>query len=227
MRNFHLISHHLCPYVQRAVIVLNEKDISHKRTYIDLANKPDWFLEISPLGKVPVLETQGTALFESQVIAEYVDEITPGSLHPADPLEKARHRSWIEFGSQALNDIAGFYSAKDADILEQKRKALRDKFKRIEEQTKGSYFAGETFHMIDGVWGTIFRYLDVFDQIGDFGFMDGLKKVQLWRQTVSVRQSVINAPPSGYHDRLERFLIERNSHLSRLMQANEAVAEQA
>ncbi len=50
-----LISHKLCPYVQRAVIALNEKGAAFERVDIDLANKPDWFLKISPLGKVPVL----------------------------------------------------------------------------------------------------------------------------------------------------------------------------
>ena len=50
-----LISHKLCPYVQRAVIALNEKGVPFERIDIDLANKPDWFLKISPLGKVPVL----------------------------------------------------------------------------------------------------------------------------------------------------------------------------
>ena len=53
--NSNSISHKLCPYVQRAVIALNEKGVPFERIDIDLANKPDWFLKISPLGKVPVL----------------------------------------------------------------------------------------------------------------------------------------------------------------------------
>jgi glutathione S-transferase len=53
-----LISHKLCPYVQRAVIALTEKGVPFERIDIDLANKPDWFLKISPLGKVPVLLSQ-------------------------------------------------------------------------------------------------------------------------------------------------------------------------
>ena len=118
MPDLHLISHHLCPYVQRAVIVLTEKDIPHEQTYIDLANKPDWFVTLSPLGRVPVLKTGRATVFESQVIAEYLDEVTPGLLHPADPLEKARHRSWIEFGSETLNALGAFYNARSADAFE-------------------------------------------------------------------------------------------------------------
>ena len=103
---FTLISHHLCPYVQRSVIVLTEKNIHHERRYIDLSDKPEWFIELSPTGKVPALRVNHQAtLFESAVICEYLNEITPGSLHSSDPLLKAQHRAWIEYGSQLLNDI--------------------------------------------------------------------------------------------------------------------------
>ena len=69
-----LISHKLCPYVQRAVIALTEKGVPFERIDIDLANKPDWFLKISPLGKTPVLVVGDHAIFESAVILEYLEE---------------------------------------------------------------------------------------------------------------------------------------------------------
>lgn len=213
----HLVSHSLCPYVQRAVIVLLEKDIDHRRSYVDLANKPEWFQSLSPLGRVPLLQTADTVLFESQVIAEYLDEVTEGSLHPTDPLEKARHRSWIEFGSETLKLIGGLYNAPEAAEFDIKRRALRDNLERIEAEIKGPYFSGEVFHMIDGVWGTIFRYFDVMDTITDLEIMTGLGKASFWRETLSERPSVKNATPDGYADRLAEFLRNRKSYLSSLM----------
>src|ERR1700712_2028369 len=106
-----LISHKLCPYVQRAVIALTEKGVAFERVDIDLANKPDWFLKISPLGKTPVLLVGDVPIFESAVILEYLEETQAKPLHPADPLARAEHRGWIEFGSAVLSDIAGFYAA--------------------------------------------------------------------------------------------------------------------
>ena len=79
-----LVSHLLCPYVQRAAIVLAEKGIDFERINIDLANKPDWFLKISPLGKTPVLLVNGKPIFESAVICEYLEETTVNPLHPRD-----------------------------------------------------------------------------------------------------------------------------------------------
>ena len=72
-----LISHKLCPYVQRAVIALTEKGVAFERVDIDLANKPEWFLGISPLGKTPVLLVGDVPIFESAVILEYLEETQP------------------------------------------------------------------------------------------------------------------------------------------------------
>src|SRR3990167_5334657 len=100
-----LVSHPLCPYVQRAAIALAEKGVPFERIDIDLARKPDWFLALSPLGKTPVLRVGDRAIFESAVILEYLEETQPTPLHPADPLSRAEHRAWIEVGSSVLADI--------------------------------------------------------------------------------------------------------------------------
>src|ERR1700692_1889420 len=141
-----LISHKLCPYVQRAVIALTEKGVAFERIDIDLANKPDWFAAISPLGKTPVLQVGGVPIFESAVILEYLEETQPKPLHPADPLTRAEHRAWIEFGSAILNDIAGFYSAKDEAAFKAKTSQLEQRFARLEASVKASpWFDGGNF----------------------------------------------------------------------------------
>ena len=213
-----LVSHHLCPYVQRAVITLTEKRVPHQRTYIDLANKPQWFREISPLSRVPLLRVGDEVLFESAVICEYLDEITPGSLHPAEPLEKARHRSWIEFGSSILNDIAGFYSAKDSDTFAEKRARIVSKFEWLEHNLgEGPYFAGEHFSLVDTVYGPVFRYFDVFAKIGDFGFFESTPRVKAWRSALRARPSVRSAVAQDYPTRLLDFLKRKNTYLSSLI----------
>jgi glutathione S-transferase len=215
----HLISHDLCPYVQRAVITLLEKQIPHDRTYIDLADKPDWFRRLSPLGKVPVLVVDDHAVvFESAVICEYLDEVTPHPLHPAHPLEKARHRAWIEFGSSILNTIAGFYSAPDADTFEQKRQTLADQFARVETQLSDRpYFAGERFSLVDAVYGPIFRYFDVFDAIAEFHIFAATPSVQAWRTVLQSHPSIQQAVVEDYSQRLRAFLEQRNSYLAMLI----------
>lgn len=59
-----LISFDLCPYVQRAIVMLKEKHLEPEEVYIDLSAKPDWFSAISPRGKVPVLVADDVPIFE-------------------------------------------------------------------------------------------------------------------------------------------------------------------
>jgi len=213
-----LISHDLCPYVQRAAIALKEKRISFERVDVDLANKPDWFKAISPLGKTPVLKVGDTPIFESAVILEYLEETGPHPLHPRDPLRRAEHRGWIEFGSSILNDIWALYSAKDETTFAAKRQVLTDKFGRIEARlVHAPYFEGDPFSLVDAAYGPIFRYFDVFDEIDDFGILTTAAKTRVWRAELARRESVVAAVKSDYADRLRRFLKARNSHLSTLM----------
>jgi glutathione S-transferase len=113
-----LVSHALCPYVQRATIVLLEKGVPFTRRDIDLANKPEWFLAISPLGKTPVLLADDVPVFESAVICEYLEDVFTPHLHPEEALQRARHRAWIEFGSSVLNAIASFFDGERFSIVD-------------------------------------------------------------------------------------------------------------
>mgnify|MGYP000392052155 FL=1 len=217
--SLHLISHALCPYVQRAAISLIEKGVTFERTDIDLSNKPDWFLAISPLGKTPVLVVDGAPIFESAVILEYLEDTQPHALHPHDALDRARHRAWIEFGSAVLNDIAGFYSAPDDKALEAEVAALRAKFLRLDaELVEGPWFDGHRFSLVDVVFGPVFRYFDVFAAIGEFGVFTGLARVRAWRHELERRVSVKNAVSEDYPTLLRDFIRRRNSYLSQIMQ---------
>lgn len=218
-----LVSHHLCPYVQRAAIALAEKGVPFERRTIDFAAKPDWFLALSPLGKVPLLlvrqpDGSEVVLFESTVICEYLEDTqTETPLHPADPLQRARHRGWMEFGSSILGDLWGFETAKDAGTYEAKRRALIEKFTRVEEALgDGPFFAGETFSLVDAVFAPVFRYFDTFDTLTPTGVFDGLAKVARWRAALAARPSVKGAVAEDYAERLKTFLVQHDAWLLKL-----------
>ncbi len=214
-----LVSHHLCPYVQRAAIVLAEKGLAFTRRDIDLSAKPDWFLKISPLGKTPVLVADGTPIFESAVIVEYLEDVFGPNLHPADPLIRARHRAWMEFGSAVLNDIADLYNAPEAASFDTRRTALLGRFARLEaELGPGPFFAGSDFSIVDAVFGPVFRYFDTFEAHAGLHLFDEMPKVTAWRRALSDRPSVRDAVAPDYPARLVAFIRNRGAHLSRLVE---------
>lgn len=220
-----LISHPLCPYVQRAAIVLAEKGVAFRRRDVDLSDKPAWFLALSPLGKVPLLRSERGVLFESAVIAEYLDETLAPRLHPEDAFERARHRAWIEFASAVLNDVARFYNAADAAPLDAQHQTLRRRFEQLEDALgEGPWFAGTAFSLVDAAFAPVFRYWQVFERIADFATFAGLDKVERWRLALAQRPSVRGAAPADYGQRLRQFIARRDSHLATLLAQRTAAA---
>lgn len=214
MSRLTLVSHALCPYVQRAAIVLAEKGVPFERRWVDLANKPQWFLAISPLAKTPVLLVDDVPLFESAVICEYLDDTIAPRLHPADALERARHRAWMEFGSAVLDRVGGFYNAPDEAALDVQRGLLRQRFEQLEVVLgTGPFFAGERVCIVDAVFAPVFRYFDVIDGLGDWRLFDGLPKLSAWRRALAQRETMSAAAPPDYPAQLRRFFERRPSAL--------------
>jgi glutathione S-transferase len=215
-----LVSHALCPFVQRAAIVLVEKGLPFERRVVDLADKPDWFVALSPLGKTPLLLVDGEhPIFESAVICDYLDEVHAPRLHPEAALERARHRAWVEFASDLLDRIASFYGAPDEAAFETARRALRRRLVQLEDVLgkrpyEGPFFAGPRFVIVDAAFAPALRYFDTFDALGDWGFFDSLPRMQAWRQALAERASVRDAVAPDYAARLRAFIARRGSALA-------------
>lgn len=186
-----LISFKICPFVQRAVITLLEKKIDFDVKYIDIKHPPDWFLKISPFGKVPVLCVDDKVLFESAVIVEYLDEISPPSLHPSDPFRKAENRAWIEFGSNLNMEQYGMLIAKDQSSYEEKYQMVRKDLERLEQQLgDGPYFNGQQFALVDAAFAPPLMRFELIERYYDFKLLNGCPKLQAWQKTLLSRESV-------------------------------------
>lgn len=228
-----LISHVLCPYVQRVAITLAEKQLPFTRIDIDLANKPAWFLAISPLGKTPVLLVEQQAIFESAVICEYLEDCFEPTLHPAEPLARAQHRAWIEVASAILNSIAALYNAADAASLAAKTALLAQQFASLERVLSdntdaepsfaGPYVAGQRFSLVDAAFAPVFRYFDVLDTVVDLAVFAHTPAVLQWRQHLATRPSVLAAVVENYPSLLLEFLTTRPSELARRIKGSTSV----
>ncbi len=219
--NLTLISHPLCPFVQRAAIVLLEKGVPFERLDVDLAAKPDWFLAISPTGKVPLLKVSqedgpDAILFESMVIGEYLEESQSGArLYPANVLSRAKHRGWIEFGTATLADAWQFLNAKDQPTAEAKQAAFRGRLQQLETVlADGPYFGGADFGMVDAVFAPMFRYFDILDPKVSQPIFEDLPRVSAWRGALAARPSVIAAVAGDYAERFQRHLHEHQALLA-------------
>lgn len=201
-KKLELISFKLCPFVQRAVIVLKKKNIDFDITYIDINNPPEWFKEVSPLGQVPVLKVGDDVLFESSVIQEYVDEVTPPSLQPVDPLVKAKNRAWISFGGDILMAMHGMMTTEES-VSNEKRQVVLQKLQQLEaEHSGGSFFNGSDFNMIDAAYAPMLMRMSFIKQITGADLLSDTPKLAKWSDNLlaleCVQESVVPELPMMY-----------------------------
>ena len=163
---YDLISFKLCPYVQRSVITLQEKQAPYTLEYIDINDKPDWFLEISPLGKVPVLRVGDEVVFESAVINVFIEETAPGPiLHPGDPLKRAHNRAWIEAASELLRRSFRMTAATTEQQALKSAAAVRELLARFDRELSGPLFNGNEPCLVDAAVAPVLQRLSWCDEL--------------------------------------------------------------
>lgn len=204
-----LISFDICPYAERSRILLHEKGVSFTLTNIDLSNKPDWFLELSPRGKVPVLVSGGQAIFESTVINEYLEETHPTpALWPDNPLVKARGRAWIIFISDDLG-TASFHHWLKGGETDEHEQALRKGWARIEQalsESDGPFFFGEDFSLVDVTLAPLFARHDAQRALGRSVPADEFPRVVALREAILARESVQKAQTDDLTPKMVDFV---------------------
>ncbi len=164
-----LIGSHTSPFARKVRIVLAEKKIEY-----DFVIDSPWLADskvpsLNPLGKIPVLVLDDdTRLFDSRVIVEYIDNVTPNNkLFPAPNRERTEVKRW-----EALAD--GICDAAATAFLEGKRpeaqrsndwiQRQRDKVTRslefmAEELGEKSFCMGTHISMADLATGAALGYL--------------------------------------------------------------------
>ncbi len=211
---YRLISFPVCPFVQRSIIILRRKNIPYEIEYIDLADKPDWFLAISPAGKVPVLLTDGEAIFESAIINEFIDETTAPRLMPPDPLERAKQRAWITYSQDLLRNQFMMMTATDGDAFGGAKDTMITNLAKLGELAAGRRDGAKGIDLLDASVAPMFVRLklayDVCDEArarlgNDTGLFDWIDWLTA---TDEVEGSVLDNFAAIWKD----YFLAKNSH---------------
>ncbi len=203
---YRLVSFLVCPYVQRAEIVLQEKGIAHETTFIELQDKPAWFLAISPRGKVPLLLVDDLPVFESAAICELLDETHPEPrLMPSEPILRARDRGWFQFAEDLLLPAYKLSTAKEQAAFDEAKATLLDRLARLEQDMKGRAWLsgdGSRFGMADVACAPLFSRTDLLAEIGALELPHELASIHAWAARLRARDAVRNSMPPGWRDRM-------------------------
>ncbi len=196
MPSFKLCSFKTCPWVQRAAIVLRAKNVPYEITYIDRNKRPDWFLAVSPHSKVPVLLIDDKdALFESNAIAEYLDETVAPRLHPADPIARARNRAWTDFVTTFASAISTTAYSDTEEEFTARAAKIADPFGKLDEAlskrgNNGPYFNGRDFSLVDCAYAPFLQRYTFMDRLKPLGVIEKFPRLAAWRDALMAAPAV-------------------------------------
>lgn len=197
------------------------KAVEFEVTYINLRDKPDWFLEISPHGKVPVLLVDNEPLFESNAIAEYLDEVVTPRLHPEDPFERARHRAWTDFVPTFSSGLSVYYS-KTADGVTERLSDARQRLDKLtdalaSDARSGPFFGGGEMCLVDAAYAPFLQRFMLVDQWLATGLLDEYPTVKAWADALLADDRVKTSVPDNFETEFVANLRRRKLYVADLI----------
>lgn len=219
-----LISFKNCPFVQRVMGALVTKNVPFEIEYIELSDKPQWFLDISPNGQVPVLVTEDqTVLFESDAIVEYLDD-KYAPIEQVSAEQKALDRAWSYQASKHYMPQCGTMGSKDKQTFETRLANLSKSFAKAEAKLGDSaFFKGDTISNVDIAWLPLLHRAAVIKNCSGFDMLDGFPKVQNWQEALIKSGLTDKTVPVDFVNTFSNFYL-KNTYLASLMNGTEAPA---
>ena len=212
-----IVSFKICPFVQRVTALLEAKNIPYEIEFISLSNKPQWFLDISPNGQVPILITDdGRTLFESDAIVEYLEEAYPPLQPDLSPEDKAINRAWSYLASKNYLVQCSAQRSPDANVLKERSEKLGKAFDRIEKQLGDTkFFAGDDLNMVDIAWLPLLHRADIIAQRSGYNFIGDRPKLKAWQGEVLATGLAKNSVPPDFEDAFADFYLSEKTFLGR------------
>ena len=230
---FKLCSFKTCPWVQRAAIVLCAKQVPYDITYIDRDNRPDWFLKVSPHSKVPVLLIdEKHALFESNAIAEYLEETVSPRLHPEDPIERARNRAWTDYVTTFASAISNTAYSDSEEDFQKRATKIAEPFGKLDEALSkrgndGPYFNGPKLSLVDAAYAPFLQRYTFMDRLKPLGIIEKYPRLAAWRDALVAAPAVKASTVPEIEDAWRENLILRKRWLGNLVTSGTKAAQPA
>ena len=175
-------------------MVLHEKGVDFETYEVDLANKSEEFLKASPTGKVPVVVVDGDSIYESNVVNQYLDEVTDGpGLMPEDPKRRAYARIWMYFAdtdffpevfAARVGRERGFSEERISEAFEKLDVALG----KLEGRLKGRDYLADEFSLADVAYAGNFVRLRELEERGEVA-LEEYPNVAAWMERLEGRKS--------------------------------------
>ena len=161
---------------------------------MDLSNKSEEFLSVSPTGKVPVVVVEGNSIYESNVVNQYLDEVADRMrLMPDDPKQRAYARIWMAFADAdffpavfvaSVGRERGYSEDRISEAFEKLKVALG----KLEDRLEGRPYLADEFSLADVAHAGNFVRLRELEEREELS-LEGYPNVAGWVQRIEARES--------------------------------------
>jgi len=209
-----------CPYAQRTRMLMIEKELPFELIEVDLRNKPDWFLSISPYGKVPVVVDDGETIYESAIINEYLDEKYKDiPLMPKEPFERAEARIWMDYCTNKYLVLSRKLLTDNGndELQSQNKEKLKQAMIYIEKEcfeknTSGAFWLGEKISLVDLHYAPFFERFSAFKELFGVEWPEECLKIKGWWKEIQERDSYkMTVLPTDQHIDLYQSIMRNMS----------------
>ncbi len=210
-----IVSFKICPFVQRVTALLELKGVDYEIEHIDLSNKPQWFLDVSPNGQVPILITDDDrVLFESDAIVEYIDEVIGQPIYSDDPVKKAQERAWSYLASKHYLVQCSAQRSGDAQTLAERSTKLSSAFAKIESQLGDEPFVGgASVGMVDVAWVPLLHRAAIIERCSGYDFLVDFPRVKAWQSAFMETGIPAASVSEDFEDRFTAFYLSESTYL--------------
>ncbi len=212
-----IVSFKICPFVQRVTAMLEAKNIPYTVDYISLSDKPQWFTDISPTGQVPLLITEeGTPLFESDAIVEYIDETSSPLVADISPVQRAIDRAWSYQATKHYLVQCSTMQSADRETLLERSDKLNKSFEKAEKQLgDGPYFNGEVMGNVDIAWLPLLHRAALVEKHSGYDFLAFYPRMKAWQAAMAKTGIAEKSVPADFDEAFSNFYLADRTFLGR------------
>lgn len=220
MESIKIYSSARCPYAQRTRMLMIEKEIPFELTEVDLRNKPDWFLAVSPYGKVPVIVDDGQTIYESAIINEYLDEkYISIPMMPEEPVERAKARIWMDYCTNKYLTLSRklLVDHGNEELQTENKKKMKESLIYIEKEcfeknANGPFWLGNKISLVDLHYAPFFERFGAFKELFGVEWPEECIKISKWWSAIQKRDSYkMTVLPTEEHVDLYRSIMQNMS----------------
>lgn len=208
-----IVSLKICPFVQRVTAALETRNIKYDIEYITLKDKPEWFLEVSPNGQVPIMITENReVLFESDAIIEYVNDEYGWLKKDINNIDKSKERAWSYLATKNYMNQCSLMRSKDFETFNDKISKFNKDLKKIEDKLNSNFlfFSGSFVSHVDISWLPILHRFSIIEKYTGYDFFKDFSKIKKWRDEILKLDIVKNSVSQDFEEIFVNFYINNN-----------------